>query len=81
MYLCVYINRVIPGELTQIKQPLYNQNVSISYIHNTYINHGKKANVLNIEERKIIFFCLSKIFYVYSVLKIYTLQIVIAFEK
>ena len=83
MYLCVYLNRVIPGELTQIKQPLYNQNVSISYIHNTCIIqlHGKKANVINIAERKIIFFCLSKKFYVYSVLKIYTLYIVIPFEK
>ena len=29
MYLCVYLNRVIPGELTQTKQTLYNQNVSI----------------------------------------------------
>ena len=61
MYICVYLNRVIPGELIEIKQPLYNQYVSIKYIHNTYIINGKKANVINIEERKIIFFCLSKI--------------------
>ena len=36
MYLCAYLFSVIPGELTQTKQTLYNQNVSIN-MHTQYI--------------------------------------------